>query len=73
MAKSSPGVSLTRGDGVTLKHGGFKLDLWRPLREACWDLFLGFGGWMELTLLKVSPKGTLRKRLSGECGPELGV
>lgn len=26
---------------------------------------------MELTLLKVSPKGALRKRLSGECGPEL--
>lgn len=59
LEKPSLGGSLTRRNGVTLKHGGFKLDLWGPLCDACWDLFLGFGGWMELTLLRVSPKGAL--------------
>lgn len=38
---------LTRENVLIPKHLGLKLDLWRHLHDACLDLFLRFGGWME--------------------------
>lgn len=55
LEKSSFGVPLTRGNGLTLKHGGLKLDYGGTYMKLAWISFLVLvGGWSGASVLSPS-------------------